>query len=75
MFAAQIIERRHGMPATDIVGVGETQQEALERLRDNWVLDCLHDDPTMGERRANALFDDIMNGDDAEWEISYSATA
>lgn len=73
MFAAQIIERRHGMPAIDIVGVGETEQEALERLCDNWVLDCQRDD--IGERQARALFDDIMNGDDAEWEISYSATA
>lgn len=70
MFAAQIIERRHGHPAIDIIGVAETKEEAMTRLHANWMLDCEHTDPDMGERVANALFDDIVNGDDDEWELN-----
>lgn len=55
----------------DIVGMGETREEAMEALRGNMVADWRQCAPDVGQRIYDAWWDDIVEGRDEGLEIRH----
>lgn len=70
MIAAQATH--NGKDLVDIVGMGETEDEALQALWPYWLAMLQAEDPTVDARTASAWMDDAVNGDgDTDYTIRW----